>query len=121
MPKNLIIFGFFLLTYAQKFIPMILKFPDTFAHRRSISKYAKSLILLKFNFLLSSQAIQSKPYFSRLCGASCIVFNKVIHSFLGLLLKGLKNNNLSVFSRNFMSYKLSELMLLMLQRTNKSL
>ena len=71
--------------------------------------FHKSLILFNFIFLLSSQAIQSNPYFSRVCEASCEVFNKVIHSFLGLLLKILKNNNLPVFPRNFMSYERSEL------------
>ena len=70
----------------------------------------KLLFLNEYMNLLSSRAIQAKPYFSRLCGPSGRVFNKVIHSFLGLSLKGLKNNNLSLFSRNFMSYKLSELM-----------
>jgi len=106
------------LTYAQKFFSKILKFADTLGRWRDISKHLKSLILLIFYFLLSSQAIQSKPYFSRLCGPSSKVFNKVIHSFLGLLLKGLKNNNLSVFSRKFMSYKLSELTFLLFQPTD---
>jgi len=78
------------------------------------------LILFDFYILLSSQAIQAKPYFSRLCGVSRRVFNKVIHSFLGLLLKTMKNNNLSVFSRKFMSYKLSELTYLMFHQTNPS-
>jgi hypothetical protein len=58
--------------------------------------------------LLSSQAIQSKPYFSRLCGPSGRVFNKVIHSFLGLLLKIMKNNNLPAIPRIFMSKKMTE-------------
>jgi hypothetical protein len=53
--------------------------------------------------LLSSRAIQSKPYFSRVCGSSRRVFNKVIHRLLGLLLKVMKNNNLPVVSRIFMS------------------
>jgi hypothetical protein len=60
--------------------------------------------------LLSSRAIQSKPYFSRVSGASSRVFNKVIHSLLGLLLKAMKNNNLSVISRIFMSKKMTECM-----------
>jgi hypothetical protein len=55
--------------------------------------------------LLSSQAIQAKPYFSRLCGLSLRVFNKVIHSLLGHLLKILKNNNLHLVSRIFLSKK----------------
>jgi len=58
--------------------------------------------------LLSSRAIQAKPYFSRLCGPSLRVFNKVIHSLLGLLLKIMKNNNLHLVSRIFMSSKLTK-------------
>jgi len=58
--------------------------------------------------LLSSRAIQAKPYFSRLCGRSCRVFNKVIHSLLGHLLKIMKNNNLHLVSRIFMSKKLTK-------------
>jgi len=58
--------------------------------------------------LLSSRAIQAKPYFSRLCGPSLRVFNKVIHSLLGLLLKILKNNNLHLVSRIFVSNKLTK-------------
>jgi len=84
--------------------------------KRDTLKHTKLLILLSIYFLLSSQAIQAKPYFSRLCGLSRKVFNKVIHSFLGLLLKRLKNNNLTMFSRNFMSYKLSELMFLLIRQ-----
>ena len=57
--------------------------------------------------LLSSRAIQAKPYFSRLCGPSRRVFNKVIHSLLGLLLKTMKNNNLPVVSRIFISKKVA--------------
>jgi hypothetical protein len=60
--------------------------------------------------LLSSRAIQAKPYFSRLREASGRVFNKVIHSLLGLLLKILKNNNLPTISRIFMSKKMTECM-----------
>ena len=108
-PKNLNIFGFFLLTYAQKFISCFLKFSDALRRLHDAAIFHKSLILFRFIFMLSSQAIQSNPYFSRLCEASCRVFNKVIHSFLGHLLKILKNNNLPVFPRNFMSYEPSEL------------
>ena len=60
--------------------------------------------------LLSSRAIQAKPYFSRLCGLSLRVFNKVIHSLLGHLLKILKNNNLHLVSRIFMSKKMTKYM-----------
>jgi len=98
------------LTYAQKFFSWILKLAYSFCRQGEPLNLPKSLILFSFYFLLSSQAIQAKPYFSRVCGASGRLFNKVIHSFLGLSLKGLKNNNLSLFSRIFMSYKLSELM-----------
>jgi hypothetical protein len=58
--------------------------------------------------LLSSRAIQGKPYFSRLGEASGRVFNKVIHSFLGLLLKPMKNKDLPAISRIFMSKKMTE-------------
>lgn len=58
--------------------------------------------------LLSSRAIQGKPYFSRLCGPSDRVFNKVIHNLLGLPLKIMKNNNLPDVSRIFMSKKMTE-------------
>jgi hypothetical protein len=96
------------LTYAQKFFSWILKLACAFCRHGESLKLSKLLILFKFYFLLSSQAIQAKPYFSRVCGPSGRLFNKVIHSFLGLSLKDLKNNNLSLFSRKFMSYKLSE-------------
>jgi len=66
------------------------------------------LILFNIMKLLSSRAIQSKPYFSRLYRASRRVFNKVIHSFLGLSLKILKNNNLPAIPRLFMSKKMTE-------------
>jgi len=64
---------------------------------------SKLLILFEIILLLSSQANRSRPYFSRLCEASGKVFNKVIHSFLGHLLKSKKNNNLPVVPRKFMS------------------
>jgi len=58
--------------------------------------------------VLSSRAIQSKPYFSRVCGSSRRVFNKVIHSLFGLHLKAMKNNNLPVVSTIFVSKKVTK-------------
>jgi len=91
------------LTYAQKFILKILRLCCGLQAFRHPPVYPKLLFLNIFMKLLSSRAIQPKPYFSRVCGSSRRVFNKVIHSLLGLLLKVMKNNNLPVVSRIFMS------------------
>jgi hypothetical protein len=110
------------LTYAQKFNPWNLKFSSPSQAAPLKSTYRKLLFLNEYMNLLSSRAIQGKPYFSRLCGPSCRVFNKVIHSFLGLLLKPLKNNNLQLVSRIFMSKKMTKCMrLLMLSGAHKVL
>jgi hypothetical protein len=96
------------LTYAQKFFLQNLHFQAVSAVDRGPLKNHKLLFLIEYLNLLSSRAIQAKPYFSRLWGASDRVFNKVIHSLLGLSLKILKNNNLPDVSRIFISKKMTE-------------